>query len=95
MVVLFVENVKPALRGELTRWMIQPQTGVFVGRLPARVRDLLWEKVKKKAPMGRALMVYSAKTEQGFAVRTFGDRRRQIVDMDGVLLVKIMTKPSG
>lgn len=95
MVVLFVEKVKPSLRGELTRWMIQPQAGVFVGRLSARVRDLLWEKVRKKAPMGRALMIYSAKTEQGFAVRASGERRRQVVDMEGLYLVKLVTESSG
>lgn len=93
MVVLMVEKVKPALRGEITRWMVQPQTGVFVGKLSARVRDLLWDKVKASAIDGRAVMVYQAQNEQGFAVRTLGEGRRRVIDNEGLTLVKIVTAP--
>ncbi|MBA3516457.1 MAG: type I-E CRISPR-associated endoribonuclease Cas2, partial [Rhizobiales bacterium] len=31
MVVMMLERVSPSLRGELTRWLIEPKTGVFVG----------------------------------------------------------------
>jgi len=41
MVVLILEKVPRSLRGELTRWMIEVDTGIFVGRLSAMVRDLL------------------------------------------------------
>ena len=43
MVVMILENVSPSLRGELTRWLIEPHPGVFVGHVTARVRDLLWK----------------------------------------------------
>jgi len=68
--------------------MIEPQAGVFVGNLPARVRDKLWEKVESEAKQGSALMLFSAQTEQGFAVRCFGDRRRVPVDFDGLTLIQ-------
>ena len=54
MVVLIVTAVKPGLRGELTRWMIEPQAGVFVGNLSGRVRDRLWEKVESEVLEGYA-----------------------------------------
>ena len=44
MVVLILERVPPGLRGELTRWFLEPQAGVFVGRVSAAVRERLWEK---------------------------------------------------
>jgi CRISPR-associated protein Cas2 len=40
MVVLILERVPPGLRGELTRWFLEPQAGVFVGRVSAIVREL-------------------------------------------------------
>lgn len=46
MVVLIVESVPPALRGELSKWMLEPKAGVFVGTISAAVRDLLWEKLE-------------------------------------------------
>ena len=31
MVVFILQRVSPSLRGELTRWLVQPHTGVYVG----------------------------------------------------------------
>lgn len=89
MVVLIVERAKPGLRGELSRWMIEPRAGVFVGRMSALVRDCLWEKVCREVGAGGAIMIHSAQTEQGFAIRTFGKTRREIVDYEGLFLVRM------
>ena len=93
MVVLIVERATPSLRGELTRWLIQPKTGVFVGRIPARVRDLLWERVIRSLKDGAALLVHSDNTEQGFSIRTAGDTSKVIQDFDGLLLPKTRVSP--
>lgn len=86
MVVLIVEKVKPSLRGEITRWMIQPRAGVFVGKMSGIVRDKLWEKVMRSATAGGGMMIYSSNTEQGFGVRSFGDTTRLLVDKEGIIL---------
>jgi len=44
MVVLIVESAPPSLRGELSKWMLEPRAGVYVGTISGAVRDLLWEK---------------------------------------------------
>ena len=88
MVVLILEAVTPSLRGEITRWMIQPKTGVFVGRLSARVRDLLWARVQKNKTTGAATMLYSDNTEQGFSIRTCGPTSKIIEDFEGLFLPK-------
>lgn len=88
MVVLILEKVKPSLRGLLTRWMIEPKTGVFVGTMSARVRDLLWDKVGEKlGPDGGAILIHPARNEQGFAVRSLGKTKRKIIDLEGLTLV--------
>jgi CRISPR-associated protein Cas2 len=38
---------------------------VFVGRISARVRDLLWQRTVDMVKTGRAIMVFSANNEQG------------------------------
>jgi len=91
MVVLIVENAPPSLRGEISRLMIEPRAGTFVGNLPARARDKLWERVTQKLASrseAGAVLIHSAMTEQGFAIRTFGDPRRKVVDFEGIQLVK-------
>ena len=88
MVVLILERVSPSLRGLLTRWMIQPRAGVFVGNVSALVRDKLWENAKKRLKRGGAILIHSSNTEQGFAIRTAGRTDRLIEDFDGLFLVK-------
>jgi CRISPR-associated protein Cas2 len=41
MVVFILENARPALRGELSRWLFEVQAGVFTGRVSALVRGEL------------------------------------------------------
>jgi CRISPR-associated protein Cas2 len=88
-VVLILERVPPSLRGELSRWLIEPRAGVFIGKTSALVRDKLWERTCQKAKDGAAMLLYSAPNEQGFAVRSFGDTSRTLVDWEGLTLVRI------
>jgi CRISPR-associated protein Cas2 len=89
MVILIMERVPTGLRGELSRWMIEPKAGVFVGKLSAMVRDKLWEKVCEKSKEGAAILMFPASNEQGFAVRNWGNTRRELVDYEGLTLVRI------
>ena len=89
MVVMVLENVPSSLRGELTRWMIEIQTGVFVGTMSALVRDLLWVKCAAKIEEGRCCQVYRTNNEQGFSIRVLGDLTRDVVDLEGLCLVGV------
>jgi len=89
MTLILLERVSPSLRGELTRWMIEPKTGVFVGRISAMVRDKLWERITMGAKAGAAMLVHTADNEQGYLIRTWGETSRRIVDFDGLSLVQI------
>lgn len=89
MMVMILEKVPRSLRGELTRWLLEVQTGVFVGTLSATVRDLLWEKCLEQGAGGRCCQVYRANNEQGFLVRLAGDETRTLIDRDGLTLVAV------
>ncbi len=89
MVVIVLEKVPTPLRGHLTRWMLEVSSGVFVGRLSALVRDLLWEKCQHKAAGGRGTLMYRTNTEQGFILEMFGDSKRSVTDYDGLQLVAV------
>lgn len=89
MVVLILERVPAGLRGELSRWMLEPKAGVFVGNLSAVVRDKLWQKAARDARGGAGTILFTSKTEQGFSVRSFGDTTRALLDWEGLLLVHV------
>lgn len=94
MVVMILERVPVSLRGELSRWMIEPRAGTFVGSVSAMVRDRLWERAQKHADGGAGIMLHSSNTEQGFKVRTFGDSTRDMVNIEGLWLVRRRTDAS-
>lgn len=87
MTVLVLIGVPPGLRGHATRWLVEVAPGVFVGRLPARVRDNLWVTVTERVRDGQAIMIEPASSEQGWAVRTAGRDRWVPVDCDGLVLM--------
>lgn len=91
MVVIVMRAVKPGLRGELSRWMLEISAGVFVGRLPARVREKLWQKIIDSATDGEAVIISGARNEQGFVVQTHGDPSRFPIDSDGLTLMTFRT----
>jgi CRISPR-associated protein Cas2 len=95
MVVMILEKVPRSLRGDLTRFLVEVDTGVFVGRVSALVRDLLWERAVERAGGGRVAMAYRTNTEQGFALRLHGYTDRFLRDFDGIVLVSVRNAEAG
>ena len=88
MLVMVLEKVPVSLRGELTRWLIEPKPGVFVGHVSALVRDRLWEKCIRQRGEGGVIQIWSTNTEQKFEIRSWGDTDREMVQFEGVWLVR-------
>lgn len=85
---MVLERVPVSLRGELTRWLVEPRAGVFVGNVSADVRDRLWERACTGRGTGAGVLLHRAPTEQGFAVHVCGEPGREIVDFEGLTLVR-------
>ena len=92
MVVMILERVPRGLRGDLSRWMIEPKAGIFLGRMTARLRDKLWQKAVAGSRGGACLQAWNTPSEQGFTVRTHGDGSRKIIDVEGLSLVAVPHK---
>jgi len=90
-IVLVLTACPEGLRGHLTRWLLEVSAGVFVGKVSARVRDELWDRVVELSGRGRAVMAHTARTEQGFALRSHG-HHWEPVDIEGLTL---MLRPHG
>lgn len=90
MIVICITDAPPSLRGDLSKWLIEINVGVYVGRVSARVRDELWKRVVKNVKAGRATMVYRAQNEQGMAFRVHNSAWLPI-DFDGL---KLMLHPN-
>ena len=87
MVVLILSAAPASLRGAMTRWLLEVSPGVFVGHLSARVRDQVWEIVRAYIGSGRALLIWSTRSEQRFAIASLG-HDREPVDVEGCLVMR-------
>jgi len=94
MMVIILEKVPASVRGELTRWLIEPHAGVFVGHVSGMVRECLWNKCCQSRGTGGVVQIWSTNTEQHFKMRMHGDTKRSVVEMEGIQLVRVPQKQS-
>ena len=87
MIVLILSRCPPGFRGDVTKWLLEVNTGVYVGKISARVRDLLWKRVCDHCKSGEAIMVFSARNEQGFSFYVHNTKWKP-TDFDGIILPK-------
>lgn len=89
MLIMTMDNASKSLRGNLTKWLLEPKPNVFVGNVSALVRERLWQLICDSDAHDGALMIFSTNTEQGFHMEMTGNPHRSVVDLDGVQLIKI------
>jgi len=93
MIVMILEKVPLRVRGALTRWLIEPRSGILVGHVNGMVRERLWEKCCKARGAGGIVQLWSTNTEQHFKMRMVGDTTRQIVELEGLQLIQVPLEP--
>lgn len=89
MIVLILSAAPVSLRGAMTRWLLEVSPGVFVGHLSTRVREQVWEMVQAHIGNGRALLIWSVRSEQRFAIASLG-HEREPVDCEGCTVMRSM-----
>ncbi|MEG8182998.1 type I-E CRISPR-associated endoribonuclease Cas2 [Nocardia terpenica] len=87
MVVMVLTACPAGLRGHLTRWLLEISPGVYVGILTTRVRELAWQRVVELSRDGRAIMIYSTRSEQRLAFKVH-HHDWEPVDIDGIHLMR-------
>jgi CRISPR-associated protein Cas2 len=89
LIVVRLERVPERIRGDLSLWLLEIDTGMFVGDVSPEVRDHLWQRIVRALPAGAgAVLVHPARTAQGFAVLVAGDPTREVVDAEGLTLIR-------
>lgn len=88
--VLTLTAVPDHLHGYVTRFLTEADSGIYVGNISRNVCDRLWERVSTTLEDGTSTMIYSdPKREQGFSMLTAGKNSRQIIDLDGLVVVSL------
>ena len=88
--VITMTNCPLSLRGDLTKWMQEIATGVYVGNFNSRIREELWKRIENSVGNGVATMSFSSRNEIGYDFKTIHSHR-EVVYSDGLPLVRIPT----
>ena len=89
MLVMILERSPESLKGELSRWLNEPKSGVFVGNVSARVRDELWALAIRKTKDGSVMQIWTdTACPQGYRCRSHGKPSRSFIDFEGIVLVR-------
>ena len=86
MVVITLSECPSSLKGDLSKWLLEINPGVYVGNINPRVRENLWDRICESIKTGKATMAFSARNEQhlGFMVH---NAEWEPIDFDGIKLV--------
>ncbi|MCW6660851.1 type I-E CRISPR-associated endoribonuclease Cas2e [Aerococcaceae bacterium NML201209] len=86
--IITLKKVPSSLRGDLTKWMQEIATGVYVGNFNTKVREQLWSRVVENVEEGEATLSFACRNELGYQFDTV-NTKRSFVDSDGIPLVII------
>ena len=89
MIVIMLSDCPPKVRGNLSKWLCENNTGVFVGNVSSRVREEVWQRICENIKSGQATMVFNAPGEQKMDFRVH-NTTWEPVDLDGI---KLMRRP--
>ncbi|MDB2387387.1 type I-E CRISPR-associated endoribonuclease Cas2e [Shewanella sp.] len=88
MLMVVTEVVPPRLRGRLAVWLLEVRAGVYIGDVSRHIREMIWYQVTELAEEGNVVMAWATNNESGFDFQTYGENRREPIDLDGLRLVK-------
>ena len=86
MTVITLSKVSNSLKGDLSKWMQEIATGVYIGNFNSKVREKLWERIQDAIGTGEATISYPMRNELGYTFNTL-NTRREIYDSDGIPLI--------
>ncbi len=89
--VITLKKVPQSLRGDLTKWMQEIATGVYIGNFNTRIREKLWARVVESVGHGEATISFAYRNEIGYRFDTI-NAQREVVDYDGIPLILLPEK---
>lgn len=86
--IITLTNTPRSLKGDLTKWMQEIATGVYIGNFNRKIREELRKRVEESIGNGEATVSYYYRNEIGYDFKTLNTNRK-VLDFEGIPLVLI------
>lgn len=88
MLVVFANDLPPAVRGRMKLWFIEPKPNVFVSGIKDSVAKKVIEYLLQYCPPESGLMIFKRISKSpGYEIFGVGDIKRDITELSGLQLV--------
>ena len=88
MLVVFANDLPPAVRGRMKLWFVEPRPNVFVSGIKDSVAQTVIDYLYKHCPPNSGLlMVNSINRAPSYEMRCIGPPRKPIVEVSGLQLI--------
>ncbi|SFU56853.1 type I-E CRISPR-associated endoribonuclease Cas2e [Pseudoduganella namucuonensis] len=95
MVVVFANELPPAVRGRMKLWFIEPRANVFVSGIKDSTAQTVVDYLVKHCPVESGVMIYlSQQQAPGYRIITIGPPRKPQVLLSGLQLIVETLKSS-
>ncbi len=88
MLVVIANDLKPAIRGRMKLWFVEPKPNVFVSGINDSVALGVIDYLYKHCPPESGIIVFRSISETpGYEIRTIGPTRKAMTEISGLQLV--------
>jgi len=88
MMVIVLISAPSAVKGFVSRYLMEVSSSTYIGSVPKNIREDLWEFVCENIKNGQALLLYSFNNAQGYEIMSTNFSNRVVTELDGVMLMK-------
>ena len=88
MLVVLANNLKPAVRGRMKLWFVEPKPNVFVSGVKDSVALSVIDYLYKYCPPESGIIMFRSLPEPpGYEIRTIGSTKKSMTEISGLQLV--------
>ncbi|MRJ43148.1 type I-E CRISPR-associated endoribonuclease Cas2 [Idiomarina sp. FenBw--71] len=88
MLVVFANDLPPAVRGRMKLWFVEPRANVFVSGIKDSVAKTVVDYLYKHCPPEAGVVIFrSLPGPPGYEVYTIGPTRKSLIEISGLQLV--------
>lgn len=92
MLVVVADHIPPAVRGRMKLWFVEVRPNVFISGLKGSAANKVVDYLFEYCPASSGMTVFQkTKAAPGYAIRTLGDTKRQLVFISGMPLIEEKT----
>lgn len=88
MTIIILHNAPPSIKGKISLFLVEIDSGTFAGTISKKIREKLWEIITGGIADGSAVMAWKAATDTGIDFLSVGQKENFSIEFDSIKLIR-------